>query len=185
MSEHEASLSLDEVRQSFIQAEASLKAIATSMNRLDATSAKLDAARQSLSDASGQMSSLAQRMGGLTQVLAEAATVIRESDPALLIQKLDSAEKRDSQLQDSIGQSATQLALIVRKLSESGQKVDLLVSRGEELSRLLNDQGSKLVLIQESHQGQAQRLKRLQNLVVFSIVIAVASVSVGIALVLR
>ncbi len=104
------SLSLEEVKRRFVQAEESLHEIADSARSLQASSAQLDAARDALAGAAGQLSGYVEGLHETTGRLAGATAAIERIDPAALKESLATHAEQQVESAEALQQSLAALA---------------------------------------------------------------------------
>jgi len=190
MADSENILDLDEVKGQFLQAEATLKGLAGEMSSVKQASSQLSDAQTSVSGAAKKIGELASELSTMSGALRQAIDVITDSDPAVVIGKLQGLDGRASSLEEvakSNRESLTKLEVQAQKDRQA--HVDVAALNQERMKQLE-------LQAQENHEAHENgmsalaeatdsRFKSSKQLVSIVLVVSILSLAASVYNIIR
>lgn len=158
-----APISLDDVRERFVQAESSLNELTDVLRSLRSSSERFDDARGGLRDASQRLLSLSDRFTAATQTVAgsiellrQAIGVLEKSEPARVLAALDHLDNVVQGVGVALNTSAERLTQDVHNVGEVLKRVETFSETAEarDVARMSALQG----MLTQVAEAQATRL---------------------------
>jgi ABC-type transporter Mla subunit MlaD len=158
-----APISLDDVRQRFVQAESSLNELTDALKSLRNSSERFDDARGGLRDASQRLISLSdqfaaatQALGGSIELVRQAIGVLERSEPARVLAALEQLERVVQDVNVALESSAERLTQDVQEVGEVLKRVEAFSETAE--SREAARMSALQEILTQAAEAQAARL---------------------------
>lgn len=166
MEDQNKSLSLDAVRDRFLDAEKTLNSITNSLSEVDSTREQLGEVKSVVAKAAEEVSKLAEELSELSESLKVATKVVRDSDPSVVLKKMEEDGRRVDQLLENVAE-------LMRKVDEEKTAHSATHKEIKNMALVLAEE--RLLV-----EGNGDTLDNLRILVLATMIIAALALGVGV-----